>query len=710
MCHEVRGASVLAFKYRGPRTLIGPAFGASHIEAGCEFCGACVSVCPTGALADKVSKWDGATDAVEVSTCPFCGVGCQLEIGRTNGMLSWARGAHDEEINDGQLCVRGRFCLPEATHHPDRARKPMLRHGRYFRVAGWDEALDEVAGRLAAAAPRDVLMLVSADLTNESLYAAQRFVRLGLKSEGIDSTAGARLPGGPATWSRLFALPVSLHELGQAEAVVVAGLDSRFAFSVVGVQVRRAVRRGATLVVVDARESNLVRAADRWLPTAPGEEALALVRLLRALRGGGRPAADGDGQRPADGALLDAARRLAEAGTVAVVVGTARLRGPRRRGARARARGAGRARGHDGGAALGGRQREGRPGARRLRRRAAGAASGASPGAHASRRPWPAVGRQCSTSSARRPSPRGPTATSSSPRTCTCRPSRSTPSCRRRPSPRPAARSRTSRGACRSCAREEDEEARRRRRPARGPTGASSPTSPCGLAGRARLRRCGRRARAIRAEVPGFPLEGDRAPRRMTPMPARRRRGGARDATPAGAGRFVLVPEPSVFRHRGIDLAGVVEGLGELHLEDGLRMNPGDLDGSRRRAGRDRHPVAPTVSALALPARADPACPGGAVYATQMQAWGGRSGDAAPPALEPLSRLPARAPSGCACGRRSHATATKKEASVPRVVERRVDRAQRAPPHRGGAGGGRVGAARATSSSCGRTRAASAFR
>ena len=99
-------------------------------QAGCEFCGACVSVCPTGALADKVSKWDGAPDGVEVSTCPFCCLGCQLELAHSDGALSFARGAHDAEINDGQLCVRGRFCLPETTHHHARARRPMLPQGR----------------------------------------------------------------------------------------------------------------------------------------------------------------------------------------------------------------------------------------------------------------------------------------------------------------------------------------------------------------------------------------------------------------------------------------------------------------------------------------------------------------------------------------------------------------------------------------------------
>ena len=147
MCHEVRGASVLAFKYRGPRTQVGPAFGLSHVAAGCEFCGACVSVCPTGALADKVSKWDGKPDGAVTSTCPFCCLGCRVELAHKDGALSSVGAAHDVEVNDGQLCVRGRFCLPEVTHHYSRVRKPMLRKGPYDRVVTWDEALDVGGGR-----------------------------------------------------------------------------------------------------------------------------------------------------------------------------------------------------------------------------------------------------------------------------------------------------------------------------------------------------------------------------------------------------------------------------------------------------------------------------------------------------------------------------------------------------------------------------------
>ena len=112
-------------------------------------------------------------------------------------------------------------------------------------------------------------MLVSGDLTNEAVFAAQRLVRAGL-SAGVDSTVRDDLPGGPDVWSRLFALPVSLEDVGTCDVAVVAGLDSRFSFSVAGVQVRRALRRGARLVTVDARESTtLSRVADHWLRPRP---------------------------------------------------------------------------------------------------------------------------------------------------------------------------------------------------------------------------------------------------------------------------------------------------------------------------------------------------------------------------------------------------------------------------------------------------------
>ena len=80
MCQEVRGVNALAFKQRGRATLVGPAFDRTHMEAGCEFCGACVSVCPTGALAEKTRKWDGKPEREQPTTCGLCGVGCQIRV------------------------------------------------------------------------------------------------------------------------------------------------------------------------------------------------------------------------------------------------------------------------------------------------------------------------------------------------------------------------------------------------------------------------------------------------------------------------------------------------------------------------------------------------------------------------------------------------------------------------------------------------------
>jgi formate dehydrogenase alpha subunit len=285
MCQEVRGTGVLAFTYRGPKAKISPAFGRSHAEAGCEFCGACVDVCPTGALADKASKWEGRPDGSLVSTCPFCAIGCQLELYHKNGRLTGVKANLDPEVNDGQLCVKGRFCMPEVTHHFERARRPMLRKGQYFREVSWEEALEKVGAELKGIAPEDFVLLASPDLSNESLFAAQKFARECIGTNNIDSTARMELAGGLALWSKLFSRPISIKDVARADVILAMGLDSRFNFSVVGTKVRKALDAGSKLVTIDPCDSNLAGYTDDWLCPAPGKEGALLKLFAECLAG-----------------------------------------------------------------------------------------------------------------------------------------------------------------------------------------------------------------------------------------------------------------------------------------------------------------------------------------------------------------------------------------------------------------------------------------
>jgi predicted molibdopterin-dependent oxidoreductase YjgC len=322
MCQEVRGSSILAFTYRGPKAKVGPAFGRSHLEAGCEFCGACVDVCPTGALADKASKWEGKPDGYLVSTCPFCAIGCQVELYHKNGRFTRAKANLDAEVNDGQLCVKGRFCMPEVTHHFERAKRPMLQKGNYFREVSWEEALVKVAAELKATAPDGFVMLVSPDLTNESLFAAQKFVRECLGSRNIDSSARMELPGGPGLWSKVFSLPISIKDIARSDAILAVGLDSRFNFSVVGTKVRQALDHGAKLVTIDPRDSNLARYTDDWLRPVPGKEGILFKLFTDSLAGHPVNAADVAGEAGVETGLLEKTLRDITSGRdVTIILG-----------------------------------------------------------------------------------------------------------------------------------------------------------------------------------------------------------------------------------------------------------------------------------------------------------------------------------------------------------------------------------------------------
>ena len=636
MCREVRGTSVLAFTLRGSRTKIGPAFGRSHVEAGCEFCGACVDVCPTGALADKASKWEGRPDGCRVSTCPICPVGCQLELQHKDGRLTRAKGHLDAEVNDGQLCVKGRFGLPEATHHFSRARKPMLRKGEFFREVDWEEALARVAAELRTAGPEGVGLLASPDLTNEGLFAAKRFVRDGLGSSNIDSTARRELAGGPELWARIFSLPISIRDIRSSEAILAIGLDSRFDFSVVGTKVRQALDSGATLVVIDPRDSNLAGYTDDWLRPAPGREGLLLAALAARRAGRDVPLAAAASAAGVDAAALErAAGPVSSAGRLTVIVGPQAFHYA------------------DGEALVEGLLTlAGRPdvnfvplyfGANSRGVLELGVFPEVGPGGL----PRPARGRGLDDLLRGGWRPKVLYLAGDVPFL-------DRPACDflvvqdtylppfEVDAFLPAASFAEAGGTLVNLEGRVQEVVQVEDPPEGGRTGFARPDWRIFADLAAALGGTGLGYKSvrdvfkdIRRAVPGFPAGINRRPRRLEPGngfgPAGKR------AVDAGRGSFLLVYQPGGQRHRGVDLSSKVGGLGELGLEEGFRMSPEDLAALGVGAG-GAVTVTPDGGRTAAsgPARPDDACPPGVVYITRPVVFGGLE---ARRGLLPLLRL-----------------------------------------------------------------------
>ncbi|HEY9076204.1 MAG TPA: molybdopterin-dependent oxidoreductase [Anaerolineaceae bacterium] len=283
VCQDVRLASTLAFLNKGRRTAIGPAFGRSHVEAGCEFCGACVSACPTGALAERARKWQGVPEKTVQTTCALCGLGCALDVHVCGGEVIGAEAAEGAHV-----CVKGRFALPELLNNPDRLLKPYRWVSKHRQQVGWEIALQTAVERLAACPPEGFALRMGADCTTEDLYVGQKFTRQVLHSEWVETPIGAFYGGSLETYLSLYRYVLPFEALEEADAVLAVGLDTRLNRSVVGVSLKRALENGARLFTFHPLPHNLTRHASKWFQAQPGELA-ALLGDLDVLQGAHKP-------------------------------------------------------------------------------------------------------------------------------------------------------------------------------------------------------------------------------------------------------------------------------------------------------------------------------------------------------------------------------------------------------------------------------------
>lgn len=206
VCTEIQGSFVWGVSQRGYDSHIVAGVDMPMLEAGCESCGLCVQVCPTGALDDRLTLGKGLPDKIVDTICPYCGVGCQISLHIQDNKIIRVNVQDEGPANGIALCVKGRYGY-QFVHHPDRLKTPMVREylldekssfrkgkdrGKWVEV-DWDKALSIVAKRFVEikkeSGPDSIGVLASAKCTNEENYLFQKFARQVIGTHNVDHCA-----------------------------------------------------------------------------------------------------------------------------------------------------------------------------------------------------------------------------------------------------------------------------------------------------------------------------------------------------------------------------------------------------------------------------------------------------------------------------------------------------------------------------------------
>ncbi len=282
ICDEVQGQFAWQISGRGPDTHVVPSGAGTLLESPCVSCGACVDSCPTGALEDVSIMQMGAPTRWTRTTCPYCGVGCELQVGTRDEHIVACAPAVDAPVNRGHLCVKGHYAHG-FVHASDRVTAPMIRDTAGWRTVTWDDAIHTVAQRFRELGDRfgpDAFgVLASARATNEDNYVLQKFARAVLRTNNVDGCARVCHSPSAAALAAIFgtgAATNSFDDIEAASTILVCGANPTENHPIVGARIKQAARRGAALIVIDPRRIELAEYATVHIRPRPGTNVLVL--------------------------------------------------------------------------------------------------------------------------------------------------------------------------------------------------------------------------------------------------------------------------------------------------------------------------------------------------------------------------------------------------------------------------------------------------
>jgi formate dehydrogenase major subunit len=290
-CDETQGTFALTIQGRGFASKVSASQNEPFLASECVSCGACVEACPTVALTENTLIKLGPPDRVVTTTCAYCGVGCSFDAEVKADQVVRMVPNRNGHANHGHSCVKGRFAYGYATH-PDRITTPMIRASINdpWRQVGWDEAIGYAASefrRIQAKYGRDAIGgITSSRCTNEETFLVQKLVRAAFGNNNVDTCARVcHSPTGYGLKSTIgeSAGTQAFDSVMKSDVVMIVGANPTEGHPVFASQLKRRLREGARLIIVDPREIGLVRSphiqADYHLQVKPG----ANVALFNAL-------------------------------------------------------------------------------------------------------------------------------------------------------------------------------------------------------------------------------------------------------------------------------------------------------------------------------------------------------------------------------------------------------------------------------------------
>jgi formate dehydrogenase alpha subunit len=292
-CKNRAMVEAITFTLRGPRQKVSTPYAIPLENTNCQFCAACVQACPVGALIEKSRIGKGKKkDLVKTETiCAYCGVGCRVALFKDRAdNLVMAKAVEDNRINNGRLCVKGRYGY-EYVNKPDRLTSPLIREKDGFRKVSWEEAVQFTAYKLKEIkekyGPDSIGVLGSSRCTNEDNYVVQKFARAVIKTNNVDNCARLCHSSTVAGLGKAFgagAATNSLEDITDTDVIFIIGSNMAETHPVISQMVKEHRENGdVTIIVADPRKVMMADVADIFLNHYPGSDVALLNGIMKVI-------------------------------------------------------------------------------------------------------------------------------------------------------------------------------------------------------------------------------------------------------------------------------------------------------------------------------------------------------------------------------------------------------------------------------------------